>query len=858
MNGLKKPKGKIRPPRQIQLDVSLDESWRRLAVAIKEIQNHNVSKLRFEENYRYTTSMVRHKRGDVLYNGVKELVTQHLTSEAKSRIVPSFTRPPLIPAHPTSSSSATSTTNFSNDFDRKGKGKMKDSANESSFGQGTESRTTSDLQVDGMSSVERAAEGERFLKALKAVWDDHERCITQMCAVLAYMDKVYVPVAGVPATLEIGKTLFLQSMLRSPMYPIEAQLISTLLSQIRLERDGEVINRSAVRDVMLILVELRSSIGARGASSGKSVYEADFEHGFLEWTAVYYKAEGERLVEECEAGIYLRKVERRFEEESSRAQHYLSNNTSPPLQKILEDHLLHAHLRSIINMPGSGLVFMLDGDRLDDIGRMYTLFSRVPTGLKEIRKALKENVRERGEKINQGIMVTTGPSTEVAGNQPEEVAEGDKGENEKEKSKAKSAGAGGGAAAALQAALRWVQEVLDLKDKFDKVLDGAFAGDIGVQTSINEAFELFINSNPKSAEFISLFIDENLKKGLKGKSEDEVDIILNKAITVFRFLTDKDVFERYYKNHLAKRLINSRSVSDDAERGMVAKLKVESGYQFTQKLEGMFTDMRVSGDTMDAYRAHQSSTSAAPSFDLSVTVLTSTYWPGTNLQSTTIFPSTLSAQVEAFERFYHSRHSGRRLTWQSHLGTADVKVRFKNRTHELNVSTLALVTLLLFENLEEGEELEYQDIRSATGIPDSELMRTLQSLACGKYRVLTKHPKSKDVAVTDSFVFNDAFTAPLAKIKIAMVANKVETNEQREETNEKVDEERRFLTEACIVRIMKNSKTMTHQALMNEVTKQLSSRFSPSTAMIKKRIEALIDREYLERLVDLKSYAYLA
>lgn len=90
----------------------------------------------------------------------------------------------------------------------------------------------------------------------------------------------------------------------------------------------------------------------------------------------------------------------------------------------------------------------------------------------------------------------------------------------------------------------------------------------------HQAFELFINANPKSAEYISLFIDDNLKKGLKGKSEEEVDVVLDKTITLFRFLTDKDVFERYYKNHLSKRLINGRSVSDDAERGMVAKLKV--------------------------------------------------------------------------------------------------------------------------------------------------------------------------------------------------------------------------------------------------------------------------------------------
>lgn len=83
-----------------------------------------------------------------------------------------------------------------------------------------------------------------------------------------------------------------------------------------------------------------------------------------------------------------------------------------------------------------------------------------------------------------------------------------------------------------------------------------------------------------------------------------MDGVLDKTITIFRFLADKDVFERYYKGHLAKRLLHGRSVSDDAERGMLAKLKVECGYQFTQKLEGMFHDMKISSETMQAYYSH--------------------------------------------------------------------------------------------------------------------------------------------------------------------------------------------------------------------------------------------------------------
>ena len=83
-----------------------------------------------------------------------------------------------------------------------------------------------------------------------------------------------------------------------------------------------------------------------------------------------------------------------------------------------------------------------------------------------------------------------------------------------------------------------------------------------------------------------------------------MDVILDKTITVFRFISDKDIFETHYKKHLSKRLLFNRSVSDDAERGMLAKLKVEGGTQFTQRMEGMFHDMKISSETMEAYHRH--------------------------------------------------------------------------------------------------------------------------------------------------------------------------------------------------------------------------------------------------------------
>lgn len=43
------------------------------------------------------------------------------------------------------------------------------------------------------------------------------------------------------------------------------------------------------------------------------------------------------------------------------------------------------------------------------------------------------------------------------------------------------------------------------------------------------------------------------------------------------------------------------------------------------------------------------------------------------------------------------------------------------------------------------------------------------------------------------------------------------------------------------MRIMKDRKHMTHNDLMNEVTRQLASRFQPDPLNIKKRIEGLIE-----------------
>jgi cullin 3 len=264
----------------------------------------------------------------------------------------------------------------------------------------------------------------------------------------------------------------------------------------------------------------------------------------------------------------------------------------------------------------------------------------------------------------------------------------------------------------------------------------------------------------------------------------------------------------------------------------------------------MFNDMRLSTEMNGQFKEYLEKSTFVDknNLDVAVTVLTSTFWP-MNLSASPkcVMPSVVLQACKAFEHFYFDRHSGRRLTWQPQMGSADVRAYFKKSKHLLNVSTYAMVVLLHFSN---EDTLSWDEIKLRTQIADQDLKRTLQSLACAKFKILNKSSKGRDILPSDNFSFNQDFTSNMARIKIQALASKVESDGERKNTQDKVDEERKHQIEASIVRIMKDRKIMEHNLLIAEVTKQLSSRFMPSPVMIKKRIEALIDREYLERSAD--------
>jgi len=411
---------------------------------------------------------------------------------------------------------------------------------------------------------------------------------------------------------------------------------------------------------------------------------------------------------------------------------------------------------------------------------------------------------------------------------------------------------------------------------------------------MRESFEDFLNADARAASCLAIYVDELLRVGFKGSSETEINDELQKSIIpVFRYLNDKDVFEAFYKQHLAKRLLGGKSVSDEAERAMVSQLKAECGYQFTSKLEGMFNDMRISRDTRAAYKSHKKAQPTTSSRDLKKTkpvdievdVLTAGYWPSQNVPPCSL-PSVIQDAIDTFSTFYLQKHTGRKLSWQTYTGSAEIRATFGTapnyRRHDLCVSTYQMCILSLFND---QPKLTLGQIRSETSIPDVELRRHLISLCTPRHRILRKGSKGKEISSDDDdFTFNAEFKSKLKRVRIPLVSLKDASVAQKGsgEGGTKngdgaggvaglgggdtggalpgpVEEDRRHLVEAGIVRIMKARKMLHHNDLIAEVTRQLSVRFVPTPQFVKKRIESLIEREYLERAPDdRRVYKYIA
>jgi cullin 4 len=637
-----------------------------------------------------------------------------------------------------------------------------------------------------------------FLELVDQQWIDHCEHMLVIRNIFLYLDQSFVLNSpGRKSIWEMGVALFRERL--EFKQDLEKKLLSGILSTINAERDGQAVDTQLLHR----LIGMLSSMGS---------YKDKFETPFLQESRRFFREEGLQLVGATDAAVYLQHVEHRLAQAMAMVTHYLDNFSQYPLICVIEETLLVPHMAVLISR-GAGASF--EHFRLEDLNRLYVMAGRVD-GLGLLKEAWAGYIRS----VGQAYLNTT----------VEALSDRDT-----------------------------MSQLLVFQDKVDAILKQAFCNNDEFRICLKLSFEHVINiKQGYMAELIARYVDRKLR-GEKGVTDFEVENNLEKVIKIFQHLQGKDVFEAFYKKLLAKRLLLGKSSNFDNESMMLSKLKAECGVEFTAKLEGMFTDIGLSKDTMVAYAEHRRAAHTercppSPEVDTEIQILTTGFWP-TYPKLAVNLPLELARQRDQFAVFYNEKYQGRRLAWIHAADRCIVSARFPKCKKEFELSLLQTRVLLCFNRT---ARLSFLDIKSESGVNDDELRRVLQSLACGKIgtRVLVKEPKGRDVMDIDAFTVDLGFTNKQFRIKINTIQMK-ETAEEIEKTHEEVFRERQYQVDAILVRQMKARKTLSHNELMSGTLSQL--RFTARAADVKQRIESLIERDFMQRDPDVNScYNYVA
>uniref|UniRef100_A0A914PJ23 Cullin family profile domain-containing protein n=1 Tax=Panagrolaimus davidi TaxID=227884 RepID=A0A914PJ23_9BILA len=411
--------------------------------------------------------------------------------------------------------------------------------------------------------------------------------------------------------ISLGQHLFnTEIILNSNVCDRMKMVMSEMIESSRKSENWEELKASSN-----ILLEL--------GEGNQKIYEECFEKLFLEKSAEFYKSESQKYLKNgCE---FVTKINEILNMEE-KFFHFLDSKTLSKLNIVLIYELITSNIQSILNMEHGGIVYMLENNCTEELNILHSLIERIPNGLNfdvsSIIKYIRVRYSKFFDKLNE-ILVSNN-------------------------------------------FIDYVESLLDLKNETDIFMKKFFNNKNQLSVKVQEIICHLLKPDP---QIFSLYIDHFLKKN---SLENDIFELIGKATDVFKLLAEKDVFEKFYKKHLAKRLLFGKTSSYENEKHFISKLKDECGISFTQKAEAMLKDIEISNDLMTSYKNKNGDKN---DIDLNVQVLTKSYWPISDIHSC-ILPISAETAFNKFKDFYFSKHSGRTLTINPNFGFADLKATF--------------------------------------------------------------------------------------------------------------------------------------------------------------------------------------
>ena len=312
---------------------------------------------------------------------------------------------------------------------------------------------------------------------------------------------------------------------------------------------------------------------------------------------------------------------------------------------------------------------------------------------------------------------------------------------------------------------------------------------------------------------------------------------------------------------------SSSSLRYEDEIYMLKRIESIYGHQYISKLDRMRLDMEHSHQVRkeyEQYEQHEQHEQCSDVPKLNINILSSGCWSFSSnhspLQQMQLHV-TMERMKQSFSRYYANSESKQKLVWLNHVGNVELLGHFVYGKKTLVTSVLQCSILMMFND---QKEVSFAAIRNQnTNVPEPVLKQHLLSLTTSRFRILNK--KKKEHEHGDVFVFNENFKSATDYVKILLIKKEKEKKEEQEKkekgeeeeeeeavatvnnpqmTQELIDKRNLFL-DSFIVRTMKKQRSIYHHELCELIHRTIM--LSDATSIIKRRIENLIDRDFIER-----------
>ncbi len=525
-------------------------------------------------------------------------------------------------------------------------------------------------------SVEKikTEEGEALIDAFIREYNQAKILIHWMRKVFTYLDKFYTKNQSIGslctnAMNELHDILF---------QPLMDRLFTVVTNIIKEDRDGMVVQRYKIKNILRIfedidmknpdLVKTKDDLYWTGTHVF-GVINNWFKDHFLVATELYISQKSARFIASYSAPEYIKEAMKYLDEEDNRKSEYImqKNNFHERINQVNLKYMVENNAKTIAKMD-TGIRFMFKNKKDVELKEAYKLISKHPDSLKTITEELDPFVRERGEELYNNRDLAKDP-------------------------------------------VKFIPELIKLKRELDSLIEFAFDNHILFQDTKNKAFSHFMNKEHYSKQ-LSNFCDYEMKLGIKGKNNTQIEEKLNDIINLFKCLNNKLIFQIEYAKKLSDRLIQAKSLSQIAEKSLISKLKAEAGVTYVNKMTSMMQDLETSKTEIDLYRASKHRGSPNGIY-FNVQVLQHGAWEIDKIKFDAFeYPSFLTKCMEDFNSFYINRHKTHKLSWALGLGSMEIQYLYLQKPY-ISITTLMQFSLLII--LEKYEKLKIEKISEIMG-----------------------------------------------------------------------------------------------------------------------------------------------